>query len=104
MATSAAPLRGSPRPAPPAPDDAPVLRRLSTLDRFLPVWIVAAMVLGLLLGRGYPGLGAALDRVQLAGVSVPIAVGLLWMMYPVLAKVRYESIGRHTRDTKLLGT
>ncbi|MGZ9927786.1 arsenic resistance protein, partial [Escherichia coli] len=52
----------------------------------------------------YPDLGAALDRVQVAGVSVPIAIGLLWMMYPVLAKVRYESIGRHARDTKLLGT
>ena len=83
---------------------APVLRRLSTLDRFLPLWIFAAMALGLLLGRVWPGLGAALDRVQLAGVSVPIAAGLLWMMYPVLAKVRYETIGRHARDTKLLGT
>lgn len=89
-----------------APDvaDAPVLRRLSTLDRFLPLWILAAMALGLLLGRVWPGLGAALDRVQLADVSVPIAVGLLWMMYPVLAKVRYETIGAHLGDTKLLGT
>jgi ACR3 family arsenite transporter len=52
----------------------------------------------------YPGLGAALDRVQLAGVSVPIALGLMWMMYPVLAKVRYEIIGAHVRDTKLLTT
>ena len=84
--------------------DAPLLKRLSTVDRFLPLWIFAAMALGLLLGRAYPGLGAALDRVQLAGVSVPIAIGLLWMMYPVLAKVRYESIGAHTSDTKLLGT
>lgn len=82
----------------------PLLRRLSTLDRFLPLWIFVAMGLGLLLGRLYPGLGAALDRVQLAGVSVPIAVGLLWMMYPVLAKVRYDSIGEHARDTRLLGT
>jgi ACR3 family arsenite transporter len=84
--------------------EVPLLRRLSTLDRFLPLWIFAAMALGILLGRVYPDLGAALDRVQLAGVSVPIAVGLLWMMYPVLAKVRYETIGRHARDTKLLGT
>jgi len=84
--------------------DAPLLKRLSTIDRFLPLWIFAAMALGLLLGRAYPGLGAALDRVQLAGVSVPIAIGLLWMMYPVLAKVRYESIGAHASDTKLLGT
>jgi ACR3 family arsenite transporter len=84
--------------------EAPVLKRLSTLDRFLPLWIFAAMALGLLLGRGYPDLGTALDRVQLGGVSVPIAIGLLWMMYPVLAKVRYESIGQHASDRKLLGT
>ena len=85
-------------------DDTPILRRLSTLDRFLPLWIFAAMAIGILLGRVFPDLGAALDRVQVAGVSVPIAIGLLWMMYPVLAKVRYESIGAHVRDTKLLGT
>lgn len=84
--------------------DAPVLRRLSSLDRFLPLWIFAAMALGIVIGRVFPGLGAALDRVKVAGVSVPIAIGLLWMMYPVLAKVRYETIGRHTRDTKLLTT
>ncbi len=77
----------------PSVADVPVLARLSKLDRFLPVWIFAAMALGLLLGRVYPGLGAALDRVQVGGVSVPIAIGLLWMMYPVLAKVRYETIG-----------
>jgi ACR3 family arsenite transporter len=81
-----------------------VVRRLSVLDRFLPLWIFSAMALGLLLGRSYPGLGAALDRVKLAGVSVPIGAGLLWMMYPVLAKVRYETIGQHVADTKLLGT
>jgi arsenite transporter len=84
--------------------DAPILRRLSTLDRLLPVWIFAAMGLGLLLGRLVPTLGATLDRVQVAGVSVPIAIGLLWMMYPVLAKVRYETIGAHMGDTRLLGT
>lgn len=84
--------------------NAPVLRRLSTLDRWLPLWIVLAMAAGLLLGRAAPGLGAALDRGQVAGVSVPIAAGLLWMMYPVLARVRYETIGRHARDTRLLGT
>ena len=86
--------------------DAPasIIRRLSTLDRFLPLWIFAAMALGLVLGRVFPGIGAALDRVQVAGVSVPIGVGLFWMMYPVLAKVRYESIGQHVANGKLLGT
>ena len=83
---------------------APTLRRLGTLDRFLPVWIFMAMALGLLLGRVFPGLGAQLDRVQLAGVSVPIGIGLLWMMYPVLAKVKYESVGEHLGDRRLLGT
>jgi ACR3 family arsenite transporter len=83
---------------------ASVVRRLSTLDRFLPLWIFGAMGLGLALGRIFPDLGAALDRVKVAGVSVPIGIGLLWMMYPVLAKVRYETIGRHVRDTKLMGT
>lgn len=95
---------GTVRPQARHVEEAPILRRLSTLDRFLPVWIFAAMAFGLLLGRLFPDLGAALDRVQLAGVSVPIGVGLLWMMYPVLAKVRYETIGPHLRDTKLLGT
>jgi ACR3 family arsenite transporter len=84
--------------------EAPLLRRLSTLDRFLPLWIFAAMALGLLLGRRFPGLGSLLDRVQVAGVSVPIGLGLLWMMYPVLAKVRYESIGAHVADVRLVGT
>lgn len=81
-----------------------VVARLSTIDRFLPLWIFAAMATGLGLGRVWPGLGAALDAAQVAGVSVPIGIGLLWMMYPVLAKVKYESIGRHAADTKLLGT
>src|SRR5690606_37411673 len=85
-------------------EDPPVLRRLSTLDRFLPLWIFAALALGLLLGRLRPGLGTVLDSVRVAGVSVPIAIGLLWMMYPVLAKVRYDTVGVHLGDTKLLGT
>ncbi|MEP6463016.1 MAG: arsenical-resistance protein, partial [Frankiaceae bacterium] len=66
---------------------APVLARLSRLDRFLPVWILTAMAAGLLLGRGIPGLDDALDIVSVGSVSLPIAIGLLLMMYPVLAKV-----------------
>ena len=85
--------------------DAPILKRLSTLDRFLPVWIFAAMALGLVLGRALSRpRRRARPGASSAGVSVPIAIGLLWMMYPVLAKVRYEAIGQHARDTKLLGT
>ena len=74
----------------PTPSNAvhePVTARLSTLDRFLPVWIGAAMVAGLLVGRLVPGLDTALGAVQVDGVSLPIALGLLVMMYPVLAKV-----------------
>ena len=80
----------------------PVLQRLSTLDRFLPVWIVAAMAAGLLLGRAVSGLDEALDTVQVADVSLPIALGLLLMMYPVLAKVRYGELGAVTGDRRLL--
>ena len=80
----------------------PVLARMSTLDRFLPAWIIAAMGLGLLLGRAVPGLADALDAVQVGSVSLPIAVGLLVMMYPVLAKVRYSETSRVTGDRRLL--
>jgi ACR3 family arsenite transporter len=82
--------------------DAPVLQRLGPLDRFLPVWIIAAMALGLLLGRLVPGLDDALDAVRVGDVSLPIAIGLLLMMYPVLAKVRYSELDRVTRDRRLL--
>jgi ACR3 family arsenite transporter len=82
--------------------DTPVLARLSTLDRFLPVWIIAAMALGLLLGRLVPGLDSGLSAVEVGRVSLPIAVGLLLMMYPVLAKVRYGELGRVTADRRLL--
>jgi arsenite transporter len=83
-------------------DDAPVIARLSTLDRFLPVWIIAAMVLGLGLGRLIPSLADGLDKVKVGSVSLPIALGLLLMMYPVLAKVRYGQLGRVTGDRRLL--
>ncbi|MUL44294.1 ACR3 family arsenite efflux transporter [Streptomonospora sp. PA3] len=79
-------------------------RRLSTLDRFLPVWIGLAMAAGLLLGRWVPGLQGALDAVKAGGISVPIAIGLLVMMYPVLAKVRYDRLEAVTRDTRLLAS
>lgn len=66
-----------------------VVGRLSFLDRFLPLWIVLAMALGLGLGAAVPGLPAALDALSVGTISLPIAVGLLWMMYPVLARVKY---------------
>jgi arsenical-resistance protein len=79
-----------------------VIGRLSTLDRFLPVWIAAAMGLGLGLGRIFPRLNTSLDSVRVAGTSLPIAVGLLVMMYPVLAKVRYGELSRVAADRRLM--
>jgi ACR3 family arsenite transporter len=84
--------------------DAPVLARLSMLDRFLPVWILAAMAVGLGLGRLVPGIADALDAVKVGSISVPIAVGLLVMMYPVLAKVRYSQTARVTGDRRFIAT
>ncbi|OBF50691.1 arsenical-resistance protein [Mycobacterium sp. 852002-50816_SCH5313054-b] len=81
-----------------------VATRLSTLDRFLPVWIAAAMAAGLLLGRLIPGLGSAVSAVAVQGISLPIAIGLLVMMYPVLAKVRYDRLDEVTGDRRLLVT
>ncbi|MFI6027992.1 ACR3 family arsenite efflux transporter [Amycolatopsis magusensis] len=79
-----------------------VLGKLSFLDRFLPVWIIAAMGAGLLLGTVVPGLQGVLEAVKIGSVSVPIALGLLLMMYPVLAKVRYDRLGTVTRDRRTL--
>ena len=80
----------------PQSDDSHVAARLSTVDRFLPLWIGLAMVAGLLLGRLIPGLANGLNAVSIHGTSLPIAIGLLLMMYPVLAKVRYREIGQIT--------
>jgi arsenical-resistance protein len=79
-----------------------VAAKLPTLDRLLPVWIGVTMAAGLLLGRLVPGLGAALSAVEVDSVSLPIALGLLVMMYPVLAKVRYDQLGAVTADRKLM--
>ncbi|MEB3051841.1 ACR3 family arsenite efflux transporter [Mycolicibacter sp. MYC123] len=80
----------------------PAAARLSTLDRLLPLWIGLAMAAGLSLGRLIPGLGNALSVVQIDGISLPIAAGLLIMMYPVLAKVRYDRLDTVTSDRRLL--
>ena len=86
----------------PATHHESVAAKLSTLDRWLPAWIILAMAAGLLLGRLVPGLGDALSAVEVDGISLPIALGLLVMMYPVLAKVRYDRLDTVTRDRKLL--
>ncbi len=80
-----------------------VATRLSTLDRFLPVWIGLAMAGGLLLGRAIPSLDDWLNTVKIGTVSLPIAIGLLVMMYPVLAKVKYNRLGQAFTDRRALG-
>src|SRR4249920_667235 len=79
-----------------------VIARLSLLDRFLPLWITAAMILGIALGRVFPDLNTTLNRVAVHGTSLPIAIGLLLMMYPVLAKVRYREIGQIAADRRMI--
>jgi arsenical-resistance protein len=79
-----------------------VVAKLSLLDRLLPLWIGVAMAVGLFLGRLAPGLNSVLDHVEVDGISLPIALGLLVMMYPVLAKVRYDRLNTVTGDSKLL--
>ncbi|ROO85850.1 ACR3 family arsenite transporter [Actinocorallia herbida] len=76
--------------------------RLSFTDRYLAVWILAAMAAGLGLGRMVPGLGDVLAAVEIGGISLPIAFGLLVMMYPVLAKVRYDRLDAVTGDRRLM--
>lgn len=76
--------------------------RLSAADRLLPVWIGAAMVAGLLIGRLVPAVADWLNAVKIGQTSLPIAIGLLAMMYPVLAKVRYSEIGRITADRRMM--
>lgn len=85
--------------------DGSALKRLSRLDRLLPVWILAAMAVGLALGRVVPGTRTVLNSAHVTkGVSAPIFVGLLVMMYPVLAKVRYGQLAHVTHDRRMLAS
>lgn len=84
------------------PDAARKRERLSFLDRYLTLWIFLAMALGISLGSVFKGLPAAIDALSIGSTNIPIAIGLILMMYPPLARVRYDELPRFFEDRRVL--
>ena len=98
------PLRSEPKDQThPGAASASIVRRLSFLDRYLTVWIFLAMGAGVALGYAIPGLRRAFDAMSIGTTSIPIATGLILMMYPPLAKVNYDELGEVFRNWRVLG-
>lgn len=77
-------------------------KSLSTIDKYLTVWIFAAMFIGIGLGYFVPSISDSITRFSIGTTSIPIAIGLILMMYPPLAKVKYEELGKIFKDKKVL--